>query len=93
MSPLCTGGRLVSNRLLLEGKDFILLPEAIWKVFVSWYSSSAYNIIPALPRTVSQCKRSPRGRLTIYQTFGWLENFMAGDFSIGDLDVQHAMLF
>ena len=42
----------MSNRLLVEGKDFVLLPEAIWKVFVSWYCSSAYNSIPALPRTV-----------------------------------------
>ncbi len=46
------GGRLVGSRLLVEGKDFVLLPEAIWKVFVSWYCSSAYISIPALPRTV-----------------------------------------
>ena len=48
-----SGGKLLTTKILLEGKHYILLPEVIWKVLVSWYSSNAYSIIPTLPRMVS----------------------------------------
>lgn len=52
MFMMIAGGRLLTNKLLVEQKDFILLPEVIWKVLVVWYCSGTYSI-PALPRTVS----------------------------------------
>ncbi len=47
-----TGGRLVKSRLLVEGKDYVVLPEVVWKVFISWHGSAGYAI-PSLPRIVS----------------------------------------
>ena len=49
---VCVGGRLDKNRPLIEGNEFVLLPELVWKVFVSWYGTVGYNSL-ALPRTVS----------------------------------------
>ena len=46
-----TGGRLV-RQLLVEGKQFVLLPEVIWKVFTLWYGTAGYSGGPALPRMV-----------------------------------------
>ena len=56
------GGKLPSNKLLVEHKHFVLVTEVIWKVLVSWYCPGTYSI-PALPRTVSQ---------TLFVCHGWL---------------------
>ena len=56
------GGKLPSNKLLVEHKHFVLVTEVIWKVLVSWYCPGTYSI-PALPRTVSQ---------TLFICHGWL---------------------
>ena len=42
------GGRLKRDRMLCRGRDFELLPEAVWKALSAWYGGT-----PALPRTVS----------------------------------------
>ncbi len=47
-----TGGRLVKSRLLVEDKDYVVLPEVVWKVFISWHGTAGYAI-PSLPRIVS----------------------------------------
>ena len=42
------GGRLKKDRMLTRGRDFELVPDAVWKALYMWYGGS-----PALPRTVS----------------------------------------
>lgn len=41
------GGRLKRDVMMVDGKDFKLVPEAVWKALSTWYGGS-----PALPRTV-----------------------------------------
>lgn len=40
------------RQLLVEGNQFVLLPEVIWKVFTLWYGTAGYSNGPALPRLV-----------------------------------------
>mgnify|MGYP002153710608 FL=1 len=42
------GGRLKRDMMLVDGKDFKLVPDLVWKALSTWYGGS-----PALPRTVS----------------------------------------
>ena len=42
------GGKLKQNVAVVHGKDFEVLPEAIWKALYSWYGGTVQ-----LPRTVS----------------------------------------
>ena len=48
MSLTNEGGRLKRDVMMVDGKDFKLVPEAVWKALSAWYGGS-----PALPRTVS----------------------------------------
>lgn len=41
------GGRLKRNVVLTCGRDFELVPEAVWRAMSQWYGGS-----PALPRQV-----------------------------------------
>lgn len=43
------GGRLKRDMMLVDGKDFKLVPDPVWKALSTWYGGT-----PALPRTVSQ---------------------------------------
>ncbi|XP_050522495.1 ubiquitin carboxyl-terminal hydrolase 32 [Daktulosphaira vitifoliae] len=45
------GGQL-KRSMLLQGRDFQLVPSSLWKALVQWYRGS-----PALPRQVIQCTR------------------------------------
>ena len=38
--------------MLIENVHYVLLPEVIWKIFVTWYGNTGYSPL-ALPRTVS----------------------------------------
>ena len=42
------GGRLKRDKMLIRGRDFEFVPEAVWKALSAWYGGS-----PALPRSVS----------------------------------------
>jgi hypothetical protein len=42
------GGRLKRDVMMVDGKDFKLVPEPVWKALSTWYGGC-----PALPRTVS----------------------------------------
>jgi ubiquitin carboxyl-terminal hydrolase 6/32 len=48
MSLTNEGGRLKRDVMLVRGKDFELVPEAIWRALSAWYGATT-----ALPRTVS----------------------------------------
>lgn len=41
------GGRLKRNVPLVQGRDFVLVPDSLWKALQQWYGGS-----PALPRQV-----------------------------------------
>lgn len=41
------GGRLKRNIPLVQGRDFVLIPDSLWKVLQQWYGGA-----PALPRQV-----------------------------------------
>ena len=41
------GGRLKRNIPLVQGRDFFLVPESLWKALQQWYGGA-----PALPRQV-----------------------------------------
>ena len=43
------GGRLRRDRVLARGRDFELVPEAVWQSLLAWYGGQ-----PGLPRSVSQ---------------------------------------
>ena len=42
------GGRLKRDVMMVDGKDFKLVPDPVWKALSTWYGGC-----PALPRTVS----------------------------------------
>lgn len=44
------GGRLKRNVPLVQGRDFVLVPDSLWKALQQWYGGS-----PALPRQVMIC--------------------------------------
>lgn len=46
------GGQILKNKVLIEDVHYVLLPEVIWKIFVSWYGNTGYVPL-ALPRTVT----------------------------------------
>ena len=46
------GGRLKRDMMLVDGKDFKLVPDLVWKALSTWYGGS-----PALPRTVSVLRK------------------------------------
>lgn len=41
------GGRLKRNVPLVQGRDFVLVPDSLWKALQQWYGGA-----PALPRQV-----------------------------------------
>ena len=42
------GGRLKRNPPLMQGKDYEIIPEPVWKALSQWYAGG-----PSLPRNVS----------------------------------------
>lgn len=42
------GGRLKMDVVLTCGRDFEIVPEAVWRALLQWYGGA-----PALPRQVS----------------------------------------
>ena len=48
---MCVGGQILRNKVLIEEVHYVLLPEVIWKIFVTWYGNTGYSPL-ALPRTV-----------------------------------------
>lgn len=55
------GGKLRRNTTLTRGRDFELVPEAIWRALSQWYGGS-----PALPRQVILPKISHTPELELY---------------------------
>lgn len=45
------GGQILRTKVLIENIHYVLLPEVIWKIFVTWYGNTGYSPL-ALPRTV-----------------------------------------
>lgn len=45
------GGQILRSKVLIENVHYVLLPEVIWKIFVTWYGNAGYSPL-ALPRTV-----------------------------------------
>lgn len=63
---LLPGGQLVRQQLLVEGNDFVLLPEVVWRAFTLWYGTAGHSGGPPLPRTVSNSVQSPLSRLSLW---------------------------
>lgn len=55
------GGKLRTNAILTRGRDFELVPEAIWRALSQWYGGS-----PALPRQIIQPLNSDVPELELY---------------------------
>ncbi|XP_076059243.1 ubiquitin specific protease 32 isoform X2 [Oratosquilla oratoria] len=55
------GGRLKRNITLVQGRDFMLVPESLWKALQQWYGGA-----PALPRQVIHGKMSGEVELELY---------------------------
>ncbi|XP_022251040.1 ubiquitin carboxyl-terminal hydrolase 32-like [Limulus polyphemus] len=55
------GGKLRTNAILTRGRDFELVPEAIWRALSQWFGGS-----PALPRQVIQPSNSDVPELELY---------------------------
>ncbi|ELT99007.1 hypothetical protein CAPTEDRAFT_129894 [Capitella teleta] len=55
------GGRLQRDRMLARGRDFELVPEAVWKALSAWYGGS----VP-LPRTVIISQQGMAPELELY---------------------------
>ena len=61
---------MVKSRLLVEGKDYVVLPEVVWKVFISWHGTTGYSI-PSLPRIVSM------SHLKLIDAFNSSQNYLS----------------
>ncbi|KAK7069598.1 Ubiquitin carboxyl-terminal hydrolase 32, partial [Halocaridina rubra] len=55
------GGRLKRNVPLVQGRDFVLVPESLWKALQTWYGGT-----PALPRQVIHGRSSGEVELELY---------------------------
>ncbi|XP_045101683.1 ubiquitin carboxyl-terminal hydrolase 32-like isoform X2 [Portunus trituberculatus] len=55
------GGRLKRNVPLVEGRDFVLVPDSLWKALQQWYGGA-----PALPRQVIHGRCSGEVELELY---------------------------
>ncbi|XP_027228164.1 ubiquitin carboxyl-terminal hydrolase 32 isoform X2 [Penaeus vannamei] len=55
------GGRLKRNVPLVQGRDFVLVPDSLWKALQQWYGGS-----PALPRQVIHGRSSGEVELELY---------------------------
>lgn len=45
------GGQILKTKVLIENVHYILLPEVVWKILVTWYGNTGYAPL-ALPRMV-----------------------------------------
>ena len=83
--PPPQGGRLKQSQLLVEGNDFFLLPEMVWRVFILWYGSVGYSWGPALPRLVSDLiKNSFSLRYSTQQSCGKTQSVVPDSVSVPD---------
>ncbi|XP_069942664.1 ubiquitin carboxyl-terminal hydrolase 32 isoform X4 [Cherax quadricarinatus] len=55
------GGRLKRNVPLVQGRDFVLVPDSLWKALQQWYGGA-----PALPRQVIHGRSSGEVELELY---------------------------
>ncbi|XP_068211640.1 ubiquitin carboxyl-terminal hydrolase 32 isoform X1 [Palaemon carinicauda] len=55
------GGRLKRNIPLVQGRDFVLVPDSLWKALQQWYGGA-----PALPRQVIHGRSSGEVELELY---------------------------
>ncbi|XP_042222314.1 ubiquitin carboxyl-terminal hydrolase 32-like isoform X6 [Homarus americanus] len=55
------GGRLKRNVPLVQGRDFVLVPDTLWKALQQWYGGA-----PALPRQVIHGRSSGEVELELY---------------------------